>query len=228
MLDIDSFCVHNFLYNVGSHLILVFSYFLTMLADICILFFILDTTTILWQFFLIDSQLQPEQTKQTRVKQPTSTQHDKTVTKFLQLREDMWHKCSHSCLTRGGSATGFISLYSLDIQIKCWDLSSWLNKWLPTPIFWEIMLCCLCILQIYLSPLLTVYVLFWPTQLISKNFKSRQFIQVLLNSFPLPQLPVCTMWITAPSLSTFVWLPILVEELRIVKAGATFCTLCST
>lgn len=34
MLDIDSFCFHNFLYNVGSHLIPVFSYFLAMLANI--------------------------------------------------------------------------------------------------------------------------------------------------------------------------------------------------
>jgi len=61
MLDIDSFCVHDFLYNVGSHLILVLSYLLTMLANICILFFILDTIAIFWQFFLINSQLQPQQ-----------------------------------------------------------------------------------------------------------------------------------------------------------------------
>lgn len=95
MLDIDSFCVHNFLYNVGSHLILVLSYFLTMLANICILFFILNTTTIFWHFFLINSQLQAEQTKQTRVKQQTFAKCDKTVTNFLQLREQ---KRSHSYL----------------------------------------------------------------------------------------------------------------------------------
>lgn len=67
VLDIDSFCVHNFLYNIGSHLVLVFSYFLAMLAYICILFFILDTITTFWHFLLINSQLQPEQTKQVRV-----------------------------------------------------------------------------------------------------------------------------------------------------------------
>lgn len=93
MLDIDSFCVHNFLYNIGSHLILVFSCFLAMLASICILFFILDTTTIFWHFFLINSQLWPKQTKRTTVKQQTFTKGDKTVTSFLQSREDLLWKC---------------------------------------------------------------------------------------------------------------------------------------
>lgn len=131
MLDIDSFCVHNFLYNVGSHLILVFSYFLTMLANICILFFILDTTTIFWHFFLINSQLQPEQTKQTRVKQQTFTKCDITVTNFIQLREALLQKCSHSYLRERvpqqdlSHCTHCIFKYSVEISV-------WLNTWLST------------------------------------------------------------------------------------------------
>lgn len=99
VLDIDSFCVHNFLDNVGSHLILVFGYFLAMLANICILFFILDTAAIFWHLFLINSQLQPEQTKQTGGKQRTATKPDRALTNSLRPREELLPKGSHPFLT---------------------------------------------------------------------------------------------------------------------------------